>query len=57
MLKLPTDHLQRAYPSKLSISGELSEPQVAGDFFPRFSLSRLVSRAAPAWLLAASPNG
>ena len=36
MLNLPTDHLQRACPSKLSISGELSEPQVAGDFFPRF---------------------
>ena len=36
MLNLPTDHLQRACSSKLSISDELSEPQVAGDFFPRF---------------------
>ena len=46
MLKLPTDHLQRACPSNLSISGELSEPRGAEDFFPRFSLSRLLSRVA-----------
>ena len=41
-----TDHLQQACTSKLSISGELSEPQGAEDFFPRFSLSHLLSRAA-----------
>ena len=42
-----TDQLQQACHSNLSISGELSEPQGAEDFFPRFSLLRgLLSRVA-----------